>query len=58
MSYKINEEKCISCGACAAACPKGVKMKENDKAEIINQEEAEKCQPQDLCAVDAIEKSE
>ena len=23
MAYKIQEDKCISCGACAAACPVG-----------------------------------
>lgn len=57
MSYKIDKEKCISCGACVAACPKGFKMEEDNKAKVINQEEAKKCQPEDLCAVDAIEKS-
>lgn len=33
MAYKIDDEKCIACGACVASCPIGC-IKLADKAEI------------------------
>ena len=33
MAYKINE-KCISCGACASACPMSCISQGSDKCEI------------------------
>ena len=40
MAYKIDPEKCISCGACSGACPvscikQGEKCYEIDKAQCI-----------------------
>lgn len=35
MAYKIDNEKCISCGACISACPMGcIKFGDDGKAEI------------------------
>ena len=53
--YKINKEKCISCGVCEANCPEGVKLGEDGKAEIINQDKTKSCGGKDLCPYDAIE---
>jgi len=58
MTYKINKEKCIGCQACVVACPQAFKMGEDGKAEVTNQEEAEKCKAENLCPVNAIEKEE
>ena len=33
MAYKVNDEVCIACGACAASCPVQC-IKLDDKAEI------------------------
>ena len=35
MAYKIDSEKCVSCGACIDACPMNcIKFGDNGKAEI------------------------
>ena len=57
MEYKINKEKCISCGVCVASCPKGAKWNEGGKADVRNSKELEKCGGENLCPVAAIEKS-
>jgi len=57
MNYKVNKEKCIGCGACAAVCPKGFKMAKDGKAEIVDQGHAEKCGGKEVCPMEAIEKS-
>lgn len=54
-TYKVNKEKCIGCGLCASECPDGAAVKEDGKAEIINQEEMEKCGGEKLCPYGAIE---
>jgi len=53
--YKVNKEKCIGCGACVANCPEGVKISEDQKAEIINQDKVKECGGKELCSYDAIE---
>lgn len=56
MAYKINKEKCVGCGVCVVTCPEGVKMREDSKAEIIDQEKLKKCGGESVCPLGAIEK--
>lgn len=53
---KINKEKCIGCGACAAICPKNFVMK-SGKASVKSQEKTN-CTDEavDSCPVNAISK--
>lgn len=46
MAYKINEDACISCGACAAGCPCEA-ITEGDTQFVID---AEKCCSCGACA--------
>lgn len=54
---RINKEKCIGCGICAAECPGGSEMKEDGKAEVIDSEKLEKCGGESICPYGAIEKT-
>lgn len=56
MKYKVNKEKCISCGVCVAVCEKGAKMADDGKAIIIDSEEMDKCGGESVCPYAAIEK--
>jgi len=46
MTYFINTEECIMCGACEAACPEGA-ISEIDGAYIINES---MCKDHGACA--------
>ncbi|MEA3293314.1 MAG: 4Fe-4S binding protein [Patescibacteria group bacterium] len=54
--YKINKEKCLGCGNCVANCFNAIKIGEDNKAEIIDQEKLDKCGGQEICPFGAIEK--
>ncbi len=56
--FKISEEKCIRCGACASTCPEGVEWGEEDKPKIINDKQLEKCGGENVCPYGAIEKEQ
>ncbi len=56
--YRINKQKCVGCGVCVQACPKGAKIGPDGKSEIIDQEELKKCGGEKLCPFGAIEKVE
>jgi len=53
--YKVNKEKCISCGICFAICPEGMELEENGKAKVVSSEKLEKCGGKDICPMKAIE---
>ncbi|MFA7653638.1 MAG: ferredoxin [Candidatus Magasanikbacteria bacterium] len=37
MAIKIDKEKCISCGVCAALCGNVFKLDEDNKAQVYNE---------------------
>ncbi|XOA43195.1 MAG: ATP-binding protein [Candidatus Nealsonbacteria bacterium] len=56
LKFKVNKEKCISCGVCIAVCPEGADWNEDGKSKIIDSEEIEKCGGETVCPYEAIEK--
>ncbi len=56
--FKINKDKCIRCGACASTCPKGMDWTDDNRPEIKDTEELEKCGGEEVCPYGAIEKEE
>jgi len=56
--FKVNKEKCISCGACISVCPNGMAWDEDGKSKVINSEEVEKCGGETVCPYNAIEEVE
>ena len=58
VKYKVNKEKCVGCQACLQTCPGAIKIGEDGKAEIIDQEKLEKCGGESACPMEAIEKAE
>jgi len=54
--FKVNKEKCLGCGTCVQACPGGMKIGDDDKAEIIDQKKLEECGGESVCPFGAIEK--
>lgn len=52
--YKVNIDKCIGCGTCAAICGEGAEMDDN-KAKIISSAKIEECGGEELCPYGAIE---
>ena len=42
MAYKIDPEKCISCGACAGACPVSC-IKQGETCYVIDKEQCIEC---------------
>jgi len=55
--YKINKQKCVSCGACMHNCPGATKFGSDGKAQIVDQEKLEKCGGESVCPFGAIEET-
>ena len=57
MSPKVDQEKCIGCGSCAAIAPKTFKMNDMGKSEVIDpagDDEATIKMASDSCPTQAI----
>jgi len=54
--FRVNKEKCIGCGLCIVECPGGTELKEDGKAEVIDQKKLEECKGEKVCPHGAIEK--
>ena len=53
--FKINKERCIGCGICVQSCPKAMKLGDDMKAVIIDQEKLGQCGGTKVCPFGAIE---
>ncbi len=56
MAYKVNKEKCVGCGVCVANCSGATEMKEDGKAEVVDQEKLAECGGENICPFNAIER--
>ncbi|MEM2918445.1 MAG: ferredoxin [Candidatus Altiarchaeota archaeon] len=56
MAVKVDREKCIGCGTCAAICPEGFELDDEGKAKVKNPKA--KCVDEAIssCPVEAISK--
>jgi len=58
VNYKVNKDKCISCGACISVCPDGMDWDDDGKSKVKNAEKVEECGGATICPYEAIEKQE
>ena len=55
--YKVDKEKCISCGVCISICPDGIEWDSNDKSKIKDSKKVAECGGESICPYGAIEKA-
>ena len=53
--YKINKQKCTGCRACIQTCFGATEIREDGKAEIVDQEKLAACGGKSVCPFNAIE---
>ncbi|MFC1678201.1 ferredoxin [Patescibacteria group bacterium] len=41
MSISVNKDTCIGCGACASLCPDNFQMNDDNKSDVISQEDTD-----------------
>ena len=56
IKFKVNKEKCISCGVCISVCPEGADWDEDNKSKIIDSDKMAECGGETVCPYGAIEK--
>jgi len=54
MSIKVDQEKCIGCGACASICPEAFEINSDGKSQALVESSACAQQAADACPVQAI----
>ncbi|MCK5416419.1 ferredoxin [Candidatus Parcubacteria bacterium] len=54
MSVSINKDLCIGCGVCVSISPKGFKMGDSGKAEVLLQDNSSASNAATSCPVQAI----
>ena len=58
MAYRINQDDCLACGACAHSCPMGI-IAESDSCYVIDADQCIDCGScAETCPVDAIAPAE
>jgi len=56
--YRVNEQTCIGCEVCVQTCPGGMMMGYDGIAEVIDQNELERCGGESICPSGAIVRME
>lgn len=56
MVTKVDEEKCIGCGACTSVCPEGFELGNDGKAKVKNPKASCVGEAASSCPVEAISK--
>ncbi len=54
MSIKVDQEKCIGCGACASICPEAFEINSDGKSQVLVESSGCAQQAADACPVQAI----
>lgn len=56
--FRVNKQRCIGCGTCVQACPEAIKLGDDMKASVVDNEKLEECGGAKICPFGAIEEVE